>query len=160
MVKKGVSVKNAVEDLTKVQFSETEFKLKKSKKKYIVLYTIQDGSSRSIESVKRVQASTTTIKVGREKEFVFDISKDIFTRRNKAYYIVDLNKGQVHLDLGDTYKFNSKLLKKLVRDEIITQSLSRMSGQQAKTSIYLAIFTSVFGGLIGYIIALYSLGAI
>jgi hypothetical protein len=152
--------KKVVDDLSKVQFSETKFKLKKSKKKHIVLYTIQDGNSRSIESVKRIDASTTHLSISKEEEVPFDISKDIFTHKNKAYYIVDLNRGQIHLDLDDTYKFNKRFLKKLVKDEIISQSFTRFTGQQTKMNLYIGLFFAIFGALIGYIIALLSLGVI
>ncbi len=158
--KVGSGVKKVVDDLTKVQFQKANFKLRKSKKKYVVMYTIQDGNSRTIESVKRVKADTTHISVGKNKVFPFDISKDIYTQKGKSYYVVDLNKGQLHLDLDDTYKFNPIFLKKLVKDEIISQSFTRMTNQQTKMNIYIGLFFAIFGGLIGYIVGLISLGAI
>jgi hypothetical protein len=161
MAKKIVSeTKKVVEDLSKVQFSQSKFKLKKSKKKHIILYTIQDGNSRTIESVKQVSAYTTHLSISKEEEVPFDIEKEIFTHRNKSYYIVDLNKGQIHLDLDDTYKFNKRFLKKLVKDEIISQSFTRFTGQQTKMNLYIGLFFAIFGGFVGYLVALISLGVV
>lgn len=152
-------VKDTVEIFKKAEFQEKGWKFKKNKKKYIVLLTIDDGNSRTIEGVKNVKATTNKIDIG-DKLFPIDMSKDIYTIKNKAYYIMDMNKGQLHLDLDDTYKFNPKFLKKIVKEQIIAQTITRFTGQQVKTNMYVAFFFAIFGGLIGYIIALFSLGVI
>lgn len=148
-----------VDELNRMTLKKKGLKLKKSKRKHIILFTIQDGNSRSLEGIKKIKPTTTHIKLG-DKEFVFDIEKDIYTTGLKSYYLIDLNKGQLHLDLNDTYKFNPKSLKKIVRDQIIAQSLTRFTNQQNKINFFVGIFFSIFGGLIGYLICLYSMGVV
>lgn len=161
MVKNTVvkEVVKVVDEVSRMSFKKKGLKLKKSKRKYIILITIKDGNSRTLKGIKKIKADITHLKLG-DKEFLFDIEKDIYTTGLKSYYLIDLNKGQLHLDLGDTYKFNPKSLKKLVRDQVIAQSITRFTNQQNKVNFFVAVFFSIFGGLIGYLICLYSMGVV
>jgi hypothetical protein len=160
MSKKAIeTTENVIQELSRIDFKKKGFKLKKSKKQHLLLITIQDGASRNLEGIKKIKAETTHIKIG-DDEYLFDITKDIYTQGLKSFYLLDMNKGQLHLDLGDTYKFNPKGLKKLIREQAITQTLSRMTNQQTKINFFVGIFFALFGGLIGYLIALYSSGVL
>jgi hypothetical protein len=160
MSKKAIeTTEKVMQELSRVDFKKKGFKLKKSKKQHFLLVTIQDGASRNLEGIKKIKSNTTHLKIG-ENEFLFDITKDIYTQGLKSYYLLDLNKGQLHLDLDDTFKFNPKGLKKLIREQAITQTLSRMTNQQTKINFFVGVFFAIFGGLIGYLIALYSSGVL
>ena len=162
MVKKSaLKIPNkVVSDLNKFNFSNKDNRIKKSKKKYIILLCVKDGSSRSIVGVKRVKPDTNSISVNKDNEFAFSIEHHLYTNGLKSYFLFDINEGQIHLDEKDRLKFNPILLKKIVRGQIIAQSLTRMTNQQAKMNIYIGFFFAIFGGLIGYLISLYTTGAL
>lgn len=152
-------IKQTTEILNKSEFQEKGWKFKKNKKKYIVLLSIDDGNSRTIEGVKVVKATTNVITIG-ESSYPIDLTKDIYTMKMKSYYLIDMNKGQLHLDLDDTYKFDPKFLKRIIKGQIMAQCITRFTGQQAKTNLYVGVFFAIFGGLIGYLVALFSTGVI
>lgn len=156
--------KAKVEEIAKEIFNldkalKSNESFKKSKTKYIALITSNDGATTTILKTKRIQPNITHF-LYKDREMVFDINKHLFKTKTKTYYLFDANDGQLHLDLGDSYKFDQKFLKKIVREKIIAQSFTRFTGTQARNSMIMGIFLMIFGGLIGYLIALITLGVI
>lgn len=155
MSKVKKEVEKVIETLNKSDLRAKGIKLKKSKEKYIILFTV----NKVLEGIKIISPDTTHFQVG-DDIYPIDIEKFIYKDKFRTYFMFDVLEGQRHIDYGDSFKFNQKLLKKIIKEQIIAQSFNRFTGQQVKMSIYLAVFVGLFGGLIGYIIALVSTGVI
>ena len=164
MNEKGTKIaKNVIQDLNvlgTVGAKGKGYRRKRSKTKYIALLCIDDGNGLKVEATKRLKPNITHFQYGKEQEQVFDITKYVYREDKRIFYLFDIHKGQLHLDFGDTYKFSPTFLKKIVREKIIAQSFTRLTNQQLKNTLYVSIFVGIFGALIGYIIALISLGVI
>lgn len=153
------TVEKSSEVISRVDLRRKGIKLKKSGKKRYALLTLNDGTGRTLEGIKKIKPNTTHIMV-KDKEFLFDITKSIYSSKLKVYYLIDINLGQLHLDTIDTQKFNPRNLKKLIREQAIAQTLTRQTTQQAKLNFMVAVFFMIFGGLVGYLVALYSSGVL
>jgi hypothetical protein len=148
-----------VDDLSKTAFKKRETIPRKSSQRYYILITVNDGSGRRLMGIRKIKPEATHFKIG-ENEYPFDISKEVYTIKLKTYFLVDIQAGQLHLDLGDTYKFNPKLLKKLIRNLIIAQTITRWTNQQNRMNIILLIGGVLFGGVMGWLLSLYFNGVI
>lgn len=138
-----------VDELKKNEFKNNDKRLRVKKIKYIVHITIKDGNSRTLIGIKKIKPTTTHIKVD-DNEFLLDINNPYIRKPFERYYLFDVNVGQLAIKDKKKPEINPELAKQIIRNHIISQSLTTLTNKQQKMQIYVAVFFAVFGGIIGW----------
>jgi hypothetical protein len=87
-----------------------------------------------------------------DNTFKFDIGKPTYRNRNKAFYFVDVDKGQIWISPKDTPEMSAKLLQADLKDEIGKQLVAGIDANPFMGNILMLAIGVIIGLLAGYIL--------
>lgn len=87
-----------------------------------------------------------------EHTFTFDMGKPTYRNRNKCFYFVDVDAGQVWVNKKDTPELSAKLLQATLKDEIGKQLVAGLDSNPFMGNIVMLLMGIAIGILGGYIL--------
>ena len=124
--------------------------------KYFVFWLVKQGETYEVLRRKRIKPTNESVSYASHNHHI-DIGNPTYRTRNKRYYFVDLDGGQLFVE-GVDIKYDPQIVYEFVDRKIIQQLATNLTSSQWKLNIFLAIFSAIFGGLIGFIMAGGSIG--
>jgi len=128
----------------------------KKKEKYFVIWFMKEENGYSRLRRQKVKPNTQFVKMGESKHEI-NMQYPTWRKGSTRFYLVELKEGQLYFNPKEI-DYDPELLHDILDRKIIQQLASNLTSQQWKINIFLAIFSAIFGGLIGFIIAGGNLG--
>jgi len=98
------------------------------------------------------QGFTKTEATIHKKTFTFDIGKPTYRNKNKCFYFVDVNDGQVWINDKGSPELSAKLLHATLKEEIGKQLVTRLDKHPFMGDVMMLVMGSIIGILGGYVL--------
>lgn len=107
----------------------------------------------TVNWISKIKANTVISDAGlKGKTFPFDMGKPTFRKRNRWYYFVDVDKGQITLQGGQDPAMAPQLLHAIIKKEIGKQLVSRLETVPFSAQLLVVIICISLGLAAGYIL--------
>lgn len=123
-----------------------------NKKKYIAVFVVKQEGSYSKVGEKRFKPLDNSIRF-MKKTYVIDVSIPTYINRSRLFYLIDINGQQLFFEKSEGNIISPEVVDMILSRKIITELTSNLSGDKWKMSLLLVVFSAVFGGMLGFLIA-------
>lgn len=124
------------------------------KKKYILVFLLKEQNTYELRKKKRFNPTNNRIKY-KKRLHIIDISKPTFTRKQKLFYFIDIDKGQLYFNDDDSeIKKDKPFMDLLLGTDLIEKLSSGLIEKVNVKDIFEKIIYIGFGIAIGIIIGL------
>lgn len=136
------------------------FKMFKSKKRYVVRFAVKEGSTYNFISAIPIKPDIEKIKFGtkKEREYAIDIENPTYRIRETLYYCIDINANQMKFEeINEEDAISPKMTRMILSDSLIYQlakaSISSIKQKYDYTALIIGlIIGALAGALIMFII--------
>lgn len=118
--------------------------------KYYVYVVVRIGDSFRIQKKRKIRSTTKIIDIAKDNTKSINISTPTFSRKNKSFYVIDSEDGQLTFN-KELSKAHTLMLNLLVRKSVISQLTSSFSKALKGMNFILIISLIGFGVGIGWI---------
>lgn len=87
-----------------------------------------------------------------EHTFNFDMGKPAYRNRNKSFYFVDVDEGQIALNTKENPEISAKLLQATLKEEVGKQLVAGLDSNPFMGNVLMLIIGIIIGLLGGYIL--------
>jgi len=141
-----------------IKLNELTKKIKISrdkKKKYILAFLLKEQNTYELRKKKRFNPTNNRIKY-KKKLHIIDVSKPTFTRKQKLFYLIDIDKGQLFFkdDINSEVIKDKPFTDLLMSTDLIEKLSSGLIEKVNIKDIFEKIVLIGFGVAIGIIIGL------
>ena len=114
-----------------------------------ILYVKKISGVLSQIKSKKISGNVTQIRVGK-KTFNFDIGNPLFRRRNKFFYFVDVDRGQLSLN-ENIEQVSPEIMDAILSENVVKQIVGSLRQATIESWFMIVIYIGL-GVAVGYII--------